>query len=63
MKHPSTLYKKLVRGVLLLAFIAVALILGNRLGILSHSVKNAGSAAAERGSGAARRGPGGDPVL
>lgn len=42
MKHPSTLYKKLVRGVLLLAFIAVALILGNRLGILSHSVKNAG---------------------
>ena len=32
MKHPSTLYKKLVRGVLLLAFIAVALILGNRLG-------------------------------
>ena len=42
MKHPSTLYKKLVRGVLLLTFIAVALILGNRLGILSHSVKNAG---------------------
>ncbi|MBS6156690.1 MAG: hypothetical protein KH696_05770 [Sutterella sp.] len=42
MKHPSTLYKKLVRGVLLLALIAVALILGNRLGILSHSVKNAG---------------------